>query len=117
MKTKEDAVDLGVKAQALIDKHLTAARKAANQYADAIETAIETGMFSSRLEAKRMLAEARALPGKIAECAQAAADLHISGTALAVANGVDLGTVATVGGIAWPEPAEGEMTTFGGGGR
>lgn len=112
MTTKEEVVSDGVDAQALMDRHLTKAIKAAERYGKAIEGAINTEMFSSALEAKLMLAQARALSGKIAECAAEAARLHISGTALAVANGVDLGSVTTVGGVPFPG-----MSTMGGGGR
>ena len=99
--TMEEIVQLGVKNQALIDKHLTLAHKAATAYAEkVIAPAIEVGMFGKALEAKLMLAQARSLPGKIAEAAKLGAELHISGTAVAIANGVDdLGSPATVGGV------------------
>jgi hypothetical protein len=112
MATKEDIVADGVKAQALMDKHLTAAMKAAERYAGAIKDAIEAEMFEKALEAKLILAQARTLPGQIAACAAAAASLHISGTELAKANNVDLGSVTTLGGVDWPG-----MSTMGGGGR
>jgi len=52
----------------------------------------------------------------IAEVARLAADLHITGTALAVANDVDLGTVTTVGGVEFVKREDG-MSTMSGGGR
>lgn len=113
---KQAIVTKGVKAQASIDKSLATAHRAAQQYAKAIEEAVKSGFFSSGLEAKRMLAEARALPGKIAEAAQLAAVLHQSGTMLAVENEVDLGTVTNVGGVEFVKKSGG-FTTMGGGGR
>lgn len=113
---KSEIVSRGVKAQAVVDKNLATAHRGAVQYAKVIEDAVKNGMFDSGLEAKRMLAQARSLPGKIAEVAQLAADLHITGTALAVANDVDLGTVTTVGGVEFVK-RDGGMSTMGGGGR
>lgn len=117
VEQKQDIVERGVKAQALIDKHLAAAHKQAASYAKVIEDAVEDGFFTSGLEAKRMLAEARSLPGKIAECAMLAAILHQSGTQLAIDNDVDLGTVQTVGGVDFVKRDDGMMHPMGGGGR
>jgi len=114
--TKTEIVTRGVKAQAVIDKNLAGAHRAAVQYAKVIEDAVKGGMFGSGLEAKHMLAQARSLPGKIAEAAALAAELHISGTELAVANDVDLGTVETVGGVTFVRREDG-MSTMSGGGR
>lgn len=116
MTDKQDIVQRGVEAQALIDKHLAGAYKAAVKYAKVIEDAVAAGFFDSGLEAKRQLAEARTLPGLIANAAQSAAVLHQSGTDLAVANEVDLGTVTTVGGVDFVK-RDGGFTTMGGGGR
>lgn len=112
--TMEEIIQRGVKEHALIDKHLELARKAAHRYAEqVVKPAVEVGMFPKALEAKKMLAHARSLPGKIAEAALHGADLHISGTAVAAANGVDdLGSPATVGGVTL-----GGIHTDGGGGR
>lgn len=113
---KSEIVSRGVKAQAVVDKNLATAHRGAVQYAKVIEDAVKNGMFDSGLEAKRMLAQARSLPGMIAVAAAHAADLHITGTALAVANDVDLGTVTTVGGVEFVK-RDGGMSTMSGGGR
>lgn len=112
----QEIVQKGVKAQAVIDKNLAGAYRAAGQYAKVIEDAVKAGMFDSGLEAKHMLAQARSLPGKIAEAARLAAELHISGTDLAIANDVDLGTISTVGGVEFVKRGGG-MSTMSGGGR
>lgn len=117
VEEKQDIVERGVKAQALMDKNLATAHKQATAYAKVIEDAVLAGFFSSGLEAKRMLAEARSLPGKIAECALLAAVLHQSGTQLAIDNEVDLGSVSSVGGVEFVKRETGEMTIMGGGGR
>lgn len=112
--TPEEISLAGVKEHALIDKHLTLAHKAANRYAEkVIAPAIEAGMFNKALEAKVMLAHARSLPGVIAMAMKHGADLHVSATAVAIANGVDtLGSPATVGGVTL-----GGIHTDGGGDR
>lgn len=114
---KTEIVTRGVTAQALVDKHLAQAFKFASEYAGVIEDAVKAGFFSSGLEAKAMLAEARSLPGQVAECALAAAMLHQSGTQLAIDNEVDLGSVTTVGGVPFTKRDDGGFTTQGGGGR
>lgn len=112
MPEMQDIVTAGVKEHALIDKHLTLAFKAAHRYSKVIENAVVAGMIPKALDAKKMIAESRMLPGKIAEAASHAATLHISGTAVAVANDVDLGSPATVGGV-----TIGGFHVEGGGGR
>lgn len=99
MAEMTDIVAAGVKEQAIIDKHLTLAYKASARYSKVVENAIAAGMFPKALDAKQMLADARVLPGKVAEAASSAAALHISGTAVAIANDVDLGTPVSVGGV------------------
>lgn len=99
MPTPQEIVAAGVKEQALIDKHLTLAYKAAVRYSKVIENAITEGMITQALSAKKMLADARSLPGKVADAASAAAVLHISGTSVAIANDVDLGSPLSVGGV------------------
>ena len=114
MTVKEDIVQRGVEAHALIDKHLARAFKAAEKYAGVVENAITAGMFQGRaLVAKEMLADARSLPGEIAAAARHAAHLHRSGTDVAIANDVDLGTVTSVGGVELPA----SIGIMGGGGR
>ncbi|MGA1801496.1 hypothetical protein [Rhizobium sp. HT1-10] len=112
MPEMQDIVAAGVKEQALIDKHLALAYKAAGRYSKVVENAVIAGMIPKALDAKKMLAESRVLPGKIAEAAVLGAELHISGTAVAVANDVDLGSPVSVGGV-----KIGGFHTEGGGGR
>lgn len=114
--TKQNITEKGIKAQALMDKHATAGYRAAMQYAKVVEEAIKAEFFSDALEAKRMLAQARTLPGLFAKAAEIAAELHKSGTQLAIENEADLGSVSSVGGVPFAKRSGG-MTTMGGGGR
>ncbi len=114
---KQKIVEKGVKAQALIDRHTAGAYKAALQYAKVIEDAVKNEFFTDPLEAKRMLAEARALPGMIAKAAEKAAELHQSGTKLAIDNDADLGSVTSVGGVDFVRRDDGMVHPMGGGGR
>lgn len=98
-RSPEDIVAAFVKNHALVDKHLAAAYQAALAMAKDTEEGISTGMMSDALDAKDFLATHRELPGLIARSASFAADLHKRGTAIAKANGVDLGSVTTVGGV------------------
>ena len=61
---------------------------------------------------KQFLAEHRELPGIITHAAAFAARLHNTGTAIAEDNGVDLGSVTSVGGVML-----GGFHAEGGGGR
>ncbi len=115
--TKEAIVERGVKAQALIDRHLAAAHKAANAYAKVIEDAVRNGFYANGLTAKYDLAHARSLPGKIAEAAKLGAELHLAGTQLAKDNEVDLGTVEKVGGVDFVRRSSDGMTIMSGGDR
>ncbi|WP_421591287.1 hypothetical protein [Shinella sp. M27] len=114
--TKTAIVERGVKAQALGDKYLAAALKQANAYAKVVEDAVKNGFFTDALEAKRMLAQARTVAGQIAAAAESLAELHQSGTQLAIDNEVDLGSVSTVGGVPFVKRTGG-VVVFGGGGR
>lgn len=112
---KSEIVSNGVDAQALLDKYLAKSYRAGMRYAQVIEEAVKNGFFVNPLEAKRMLAQARSLSGKIAEAAELAAELHLSGTQLAKDNDVDLGSVITVGGVDFVRRDTGMITPFGGG--
>lgn len=107
MKTMEDVVSAGVKAHAEIDKHLTAARKAAEKLAKITARGVELGMVPKAIRAKTIIAEAHTIPGLIAQAAKAAADLHAKQTAICQENGVDTPAPDSVGGV----------VVFGGGGR
>lgn len=113
---KAAIVERGVKAQALGDKYLASAWKQANAYAKVVEDAVKNGFFTDALEAKRMLAQARTVAGQIAGAAETLAELHQSGTHLAIDNEVDLGSVSTVGGVPFVR-REGGVVVLGGGGR
>lgn len=112
---KSEIVANGVEAQALLDRHLAKAYRAGVLYAQVIEDAVRNGFFVNPLEAKRMLAQARSISGKVAEAAELAAELHLSGTQLAKDNNVDLGSVTTVGGVDFVRRDTGMITPFGGG--
>lgn len=98
----------------LVDKHLALAYRASLKMAKDAEDGIKGGMIAKGLEAKGFLAKHRELPGLIAHAADFAADLHIAGTDIATANGVDVGTIDNVGGVPFPQP---DFHTEGGGGR
>ncbi len=110
-RTPEEIVSAFVTNHALVDKHLAAAYKAALKMAKDVEEGIKAGM-STQIEAKSFLAQHRAAAGSVAEVAAIFAELHRDGTESAKANGVDLGRLTTVGGVALPEP---EFTTMDGG--
>lgn len=99
MKTMEDVVAAGVKAQAEIDKHLTAAREAAEKLAKITARGVELGMVTKAIEAKTIIADAYNLPGQIAAAAGFAARLHAAQTKVCQANGVDTPAPPSVGGI------------------
>ena len=107
MKTMEDVVAAGVAAQAAIDKHLTAARKAAERCAKITEEGVRLGMVPKAIRAKSLMAEAHRLTGMIAAAAFAAAELHAKQTVICQENGVDTPTPASVG----------DVVIMGGGGR
>lgn len=100
-KTPEEVVGAFVKDHALVDKHLAAAYKAAIRMAKNVEVGIVMGMVK-QLEAKSFLAEHRAAAGEIAAVAETFAELHIIGTGHAKANGVDLGSMSSIGGVSLP---------------
>lgn len=110
-KEPADIVASFVANHALVDKHLAAAYRAAMKMAKETEDGIKAGMVT-QIEAKLFLAQHRAAAGEIANVAALFAELHKSGTAIAKANGVDLGNLTTVGGVALPQP---EFTTMSGG--
>ena len=107
MKTMEDVVAAGVAAQAAIDKHLTAARKAAERCAKITEEGVRLGMVPKAIRAKALMAESHRVTGMIAAAAFAAAELHAKQTVICQENGVDTPTPASVG----------DIVIMGGGGR
>lgn len=100
-KEPEQIVADFVKDHALVDKHLAIAYKAALRMAKNAEEGIKIGMVR-QLAAKSFLAGHRAGAGEIAAAAATFADLHIIGTEHAKANGVDLGSLTSVGGVQLP---------------
>jgi hypothetical protein len=107
MKTVEEVVAAGVKAQADLDRHLTRARKTAEKLARITERGVELGMVTKAIRAKTLIAESHRIPGMIADAAFAAAELHAKQTVICQENGVDTPAPATVG----------EVVIMGGGGR
>lgn len=107
MKTMEEVVAAGVKSQAALDKHLTAARKEAAKLAKITEAGVSLGMVTKAIEAKQIIADAHCIPGQIAAAASQAARLHAIQTKICQQNGVDTPAPDSVGGV----------VVFGGGGR
>lgn len=99
MRTMEELVAAGVKTQAAIDKHLTAAYKEAVKLSKITEEGVSLGMVPKAIAAKTIIADARSLPGRVAETAAFAARLHAEQTRICQANGVDTPAPASVGGI------------------
>lgn len=112
-RTKEEITASFVKNHAVAERALNTAYKAELNMAKDVEEGIKLGMVAG-LEAKSFIWEHRAAPGKVAEAAAYLATLHKTGTAIAQANGVDLGRIETVGGVTIPVP---EFSTMGGGDR
>lgn len=98
LETVDDVVNAGVAAQALIDKHLAAAYKAAAKLTKVTEAGVSLGMVQG-IAAKQIIGDARSAQGQIAAVASAFATLHQAQTAASVAAGADLGSVTTAGGI------------------
>lgn len=106
-KTPDEIVSAFVADHAIVDKHLAAAYRAALRMAKNVEEGIKAGMLKP-LQAKSFLAEHRGAAGKIADVAADFADLHVIGTEHAKANGVDLGSLTSVGGVQLlPQPKSG----------
>lgn len=110
-RTPEQIVEAFVKNHALLDKHIAAAHKIAQKMEKDVEEGLGLGMVRG-LEAKSFLAGHRKLPGVVADSALFAAELHKQGTKIAQDNGVDTGSLTSVGGV-----TIGGFTTMGGGGR
>lgn len=102
--THSDIVAEFVVNHEIVDKHLAKAYRAALRMAVEVEAGLEIGMVPNGLEAKKFLAAHRSAAGKIAEAALFLAELHVTGTELARANGVDLGKIKSVGGVDLPQP-------------
>lgn len=111
METMQEVAEAGVTAQAQIDKHLTVAHKAAVKNTKVTIAGIQMGMVRA-LRGKKLLAQCRELEGMIAAAARLAAEIHIEQAKVCEEQGVDTGSLATVGGV-----TVGGMTTMGGGGR
>lgn len=109
LETIEDVVNAGVAAQALIDKHLAAAYKAAGRLVKVTEAGVSLGMVQG-IDAKKIIGDARAGQGHIAAVASVFATLHKAQTEASIAAGADLGSVTTAGGI-----PIGGVSTMGGG--
>lgn len=102
MKTMEEVVAAGVKAQAALDKHLTAARKEAAKLAKITEAGVSLGMVPKAIEAKQIIADSHVIAGQIAAVASQAAKLHAIQTKICQQNGVDTPAPASVGGVIMP---------------
>lgn len=98
LETIEDIVSAGVAAQASIDKHLTLAYKAAAKLVRVTERGVEEGMVQG-IAAKKVIADARAAQGRIADVMSYFVELHQVQTDICNINGADLGSVTTAGGI------------------
>ncbi len=109
LDTIEDVVTAGVAAQASIDKHLAIAYKAAAKLTKVTESGVSLGMVQG-IAAKKIIADARAAQGMIAQTASSFASLHEAQTEACIAAGADMGSVTTAGGI-----AIGGVSTMGGG--
>lgn len=109
MRSMEEIVAAGVKSQAAIDKHLTAAYKEALKCAKITEEGVAAGMVPKAIAAKTIIADARSIPGQIAMVAAAAARLHAEQTRICQLNGVDTPAPSSVGGV--------EISPMGGGDR
>lgn len=109
LETVSEIVEAGVAAQALIDKHLAAAYKAAEKLTKVTTRGVEEGMVTG-IAAKKIIADARSGQGAIAAVAAHFATLHLAQTTASVAAGADLGSVTTAGGV-----TIGGVSTMGGG--
>lgn len=98
LDTIEDVVTAGVEAQAQIDKYLAKAYKHAAILTAVTERGVELGMVQG-IVAKCIIADARSCQGKIGEAALAFSVLHKAQTEACIANGADLGSVTTAGGV------------------
>lgn len=98
LETVEDVVTAGVAAQALIDKHLAAAFKAAAKLTKVTERGVELGMVQG-IAAKTIVGDARAAAGIIGAAAAAYGRLHQVQTDACIASDADLGSVTTAGGV------------------
>lgn len=97
-ETVEEIVTAGVSAQALVDKHLAAAYKAAGKLVKVTEAGVSQGMVQG-IAAKVIIGDARAAQGDIARVAATFGRLHQAQTTAAIEAGSDLGSVTTAGGI------------------
>lgn len=98
LDTLEEIVTEGVRLQAVIDRELAKAYSAAAKLTKVTEAGVRLGMVQG-IEAKTIIAHARAAQGKIAETAEIFGTLHQRQTAACIAAGADLGSVTTAGGV------------------
>lgn len=102
MKTIFEVTDAGVRAQSELDAALTEAYNAAMRLIEVTERGLELGMVTKAIAAKTILADARTIPGQIAAVAASAARLHAEQTKVCQANGCDVPTPKSVGGVVMP---------------
>lgn len=98
LDTVEEIVSAGISAQALVDKHLAAAYRAAEKLTKVTVRGIEEGMVRG-IAAKQIIADSRAAQGEIARVAGLFASLHRVQTDACIEAGSDMGDVTTAGGI------------------
>ena len=108
MKDMFEVANAGVRAQHELDVALTEAYNAAMRLVEVTEVGLQLGMMTKAIAAKTILADARTIPGQIADAAFAAAELHARQTVICQECGVDTPAPASVGGVIVP---------FGGGDR
>lgn len=97
--TMQEIAAAGAAAQADIDKHLSKAYHAAQRLAHITEEGVKAGMITKAIAAKMMLADARVLPGLIANAALHAANLHRGQTDACIRNNCDIPTPSEAGGV------------------
>lgn len=105
--TPQDVADAGVQAQADLDRRLFKSLESARMNTAVTEAGVAMGMVKP-LAGKLLIAKAREIEGALAYAARLAAELHIEQTKVCVENGVDTGTLTTVGGVVLgPQPLGG----------
>lgn len=97
----QDIINNGADAFAAIDAKLLGAEQSANDVVTIVKAAVAAGWVGA-LMGKKMIAEAKCVMGKIAEAADAAADLHAKCSKVADATGLPTSPLASVGGVVVP---------------
>lgn len=98
MDTIAEVVDVGVLAQAGVDRNLAKAYDFAIQNVNATVRGVELGMVRG-VKAKLVIALAREAAGSIAAAARLMAELHDLQVDICKDNNADLGNVTTAGGV------------------